>query len=110
MALLLSIFKVAFIILGLMLIGLILLRRPEGGGGLGGAFGGSSSEAVFGVKAAQTLDKIIASVALAFLIVGTLMHTKLLRPSGLEKYKEPKKSAPAEPGKDDKDSEKEGKK
>ena len=52
MGLLINILNVLFIILGVMLICLILLRRGEGGGGLGGAFGGPSTEAVFGVKAA----------------------------------------------------------
>ncbi len=105
MGLLINILNILFIILGVMLICLILLRRGEGGGGLGGAFGGPSTEAVFGVKAAKTLDKIIAGTALAFLLLGTLMHTKLLRPDGLEQFQEKAKkkvTTPEKPAEDEK--------
>lgn len=111
-----TILNILFIILGLALIGLVLLRRGEGGGGLGGAFGGPSGEAVFGVKAAKTLDKVIAGTAAVFLLLGTLMHTKMVRPAGLEQFeKAPKKKltvgGESKPGKkgDDKSKKKDKK-
>lgn len=65
-----------FLVTGLAMIGLILLRRGEGGG-LGGALGGGMGDTVFGAKAAKALDKLIAWVSAVFLLSGVVMYTPI---------------------------------
>ena len=84
-----SLLRVSFTVLGVGLIALILVRRGEGGG-LGGALGGGmGADSVLGVKAAKTLDKLIAWVAGIFLFVGTIQYTPLIREAGLNGINEP---------------------
>ncbi len=52
----------------------VLVRPAEGGGGLGGAFGGGGGgESAFGVKAMQTLDKVIAGISIFMLLLAMIM-------------------------------------
>ncbi len=63
----------------LLLILFVLVRPAEGGGGLGGAFGGGGGgDSAFGVKAMQTLDKVIAWTSLIMLVLALVMayHAK----------------------------------
>lgn len=58
----------------LVLILFVLVRPAESGGGLGGAFGGGGGgESAFGVKAMQTLDKVIAWTAFLMLVLALVM-------------------------------------
>jgi protein translocase SecG subunit len=78
-----SLLHVVFIITGFLVVGLVLLRRGEGGG-LGGALGGGMGDNVFGARTARVLDKMIGWVAAVFLGSAVLMYTDLGgRESGL---------------------------
>lgn len=59
----------------LVLILFVLVRPAEGGGGLGGAFGGGGGggDGAFGVKAMQTLDKVIAWTSVLMLVLALVM-------------------------------------
>jgi protein translocase SecG subunit len=65
---------IAYSFVCVILILFVLVRPAEGGGGLGGAFGGGGGgESAFGVKAMQTLDKVIAWVSVIMLLLAILM-------------------------------------
>jgi protein translocase SecG subunit len=65
---------VVFVVVSFFLMLLILLRPSESGGGLGGAFGGGGGgDSPFGVRAVQTLDKVIAWTAGILLLLAVLM-------------------------------------
>lgn len=84
-----SILQVVFVLFGILVIGLILLRRGEGGG-LGGALGGGmGSDSPFGAKGAKALDKLIAWISAVFLLSAVLMYTPLIREGGLSSFNEP---------------------
>ncbi|MCI0340642.1 MAG: preprotein translocase subunit SecG [Planctomycetales bacterium] len=55
-----ALFLVLYVFVCVFLILVVLLRRGEGGGAMGGVFGGFGAESPFGVKTVQTLDRIIA--------------------------------------------------
>ena len=58
----------------IILILFVLVRPAEGGGGLGGAFGGAGGgDSAFGVKAMQTLDKVIAWTSVIMVAPAILM-------------------------------------
>ena len=52
---------VLFLFSSLLLLGLVMLRKGEGGG-LSGAFGAMGGESTFGVKAAKQVDKLFPNV------------------------------------------------
>lgn len=65
--------NILFVLVSVVLCGLVLLRPSEGGGGLGGAFGGGGADSPFGVRAVQTLDKVIAYTAGILMVLALLM-------------------------------------
>ncbi len=54
-----ALFLILYVLVSLFLVLTVLLRRSEGGGSMGGMFGGFGAESPFGVKTVQTLDRII---------------------------------------------------
>ncbi len=70
--------KLAFSILGVLLILLILARKSESGG-LTSAFGGFGGSEALGVKATKQLDRIIAFMAMFFFLLAILLN--VTRPS-----------------------------
>ena len=63
-----------FVVICCFLILLVLLRPSDSGGGLGGAFGGGGGgDSPFGVKAVQTLDKVIGYTSMILLVLAILM-------------------------------------
>ena len=66
------ILKVIFVILAGVMILAIMLRKGEGGG-VAAAFG-FGGESAFGVKGAQTLDKVIAVIAIAFVLLTVAIN------------------------------------
>ncbi len=69
---LIGVLSVLFTVTALLII-LMVLFRPSEGGGLSGAFGGMGGDTAFGVKATQVIDKIIASVAIGFVLLAILI-------------------------------------
>lgn len=65
--------NILFVLVAGFLCLLVLLRPSEGGGGLGGAFGGGGGDSPFGVRAVQTLDKVIAYTAGILMLLALLM-------------------------------------
>lgn len=86
-----GILQFLFLISGIILIFLIMLRKGEGGG-LSGAFGGMGGDTAFGVKTQKQLDKIITYLAIVFVIVAIVLNTpKFRKHSTLKDTKEPPK-------------------
>lgn len=69
---------VLFCLCSFILVGLVMLRKGEGGG-LSGAFSGMGGESTFGVKAAKQLDKLIGWVTFVFLFLAILLSTNQVR-------------------------------
>lgn len=69
MEILSALFYILFFITSAILM-LLILFRPSESSGLGGAFGGMGSEAVLGVRATQTIDKIIGISAGVFILLA----------------------------------------
>ncbi len=67
MAVLHTLLFIIFIISAILLTLLVLFRPSEGGGGLGGVFGGGVTDMAFGVKTAKIIDKIILILAIIFI-------------------------------------------
>lgn len=69
---------VLFLFSSLLLLGLVMLRKGEGGG-LSGAFGAMGGESTFGVKAAKQVDKLIAWMAFIFLVLAIFLNHPSIR-------------------------------
>jgi protein translocase SecG subunit len=65
--------NILFVLVSGFLCLLVLLRPSEGGSGLGAFAGGSGADSPFGVRAVQTLDKVIAWTAGILLLLALLM-------------------------------------
>lgn len=99
-----TIFLAAFILSGVVLVVLILLRKSDVGG-LSGAFGGMG-DAAFGVKAQKGLDKIITWLAVAFVCSAIFLNLPIFRAehiaaptpaSNTQAPENPTPSTPAQP-------------
>lgn len=69
----LEIFLYTFFYIAAILLILLVLFRPSEGSGLSGAFGGMGGDTVFGVRATQVIDKIIAGVTVVFILVAMVL-------------------------------------
>lgn len=77
MEIFISILKILFVLSGIMLVVLVLLRKSEASS-LGSAFGGMGDTA-FGVKTQKHLDKIITWAFVIFIGTAILINLKTLR-------------------------------
>ena len=76
-----TMFQIGFILSGIILVILVLLRKGEMGG-ISGAFGGLGGDTAFGVKGQKQLDKIIIYVAVFFIGSAILLNTPKFREKG----------------------------
>ncbi len=83
---------VLFLFSSLLLLGLVMLRKGEGGG-LSGAFGAMGGESTFGVKAAKQVDKLIAWMAFIFLLLAIFLNHPTVRGQGGSSEGEPTESS-----------------
>lgn len=89
--------KLAFSVLGILLILLILARKSESGG-LTSAFGGFGGSEALGVKATKQLDKVITVMATILFLLAVLLN--MTRPTNsLSRYVDTKlqKPVPTQP-------------
>jgi len=99
MATLYTILQLGFILCGILMVVLVLLRKGDMGG-LSGAFGGLGGDTAFGVKTQKQLDKIITYVSIFFIVSAILLSTPKFRQAGKDAVQvEPPvtKEAPAAP-------------
>lgn len=75
----LKLIEVAFVISGILLVILILLRKQESYG-LSSAFGGVGGDTAFGVKTQKQLDKVITYASIFFILVAIMLSLPAIRP------------------------------
>lgn len=73
-----NIVQTLFIIAGILMIILILLRKSDVAG-LSSAFGGLGGDTAFGVKTQKQLDKIITYLSIFFLVTGLLLNSPKIK-------------------------------
>jgi protein translocase SecG subunit len=73
-----TIVQTLFVIAGILMVILILLRKSDVAG-LSSAFGGLGGDTAFGVKTQKQLDKIITYVAIFFMVAGLLLNTPKMK-------------------------------
>lgn len=78
MATLYTILQLLFVLSGILLVVLVLLRKGEVAG-LSGAFGGMGGDTAFGVKTQKQLDKVITYVSVFFMVVAIILSTPKFR-------------------------------
>ena len=76
-----SIIQALFVLSGIILVILILLRKSDVSG-LSGAFGGVGGDTAFGVKTQKQLDKIITYISIFFMVSAVMLNMPALRVKG----------------------------
>ena len=80
----------------------LVLSQDVRGGGLAGALGGGTMQGAFGGRSSESITKLTAWVALAFLLLLLLMGLPRIRPSSdvglIEETTSTESGVPASPG------------